>query len=108
MRLCGGVDARDDALLLDDVAEVGPGGNFLAMPATRRAARSGEFLEPRLIGRQTWEQWAALGRPSMYDRARDQVRAILDGPVVDPLPEAVAAAVDEVLAAADAALGAEG
>jgi trimethylamine--corrinoid protein Co-methyltransferase len=108
MRLSGGVDGREDAMLLEDVAEVGPGGNFLAMPATRRAARSGEFYEPALIGRAPWDAWAAAGRPSMYDRARERVRAILDGPPVDPLPEAVTAAVDEVLAAADAALREEG
>ena len=31
----------------EEVAEVGPGGNFLVSKRTRRAARSGEFLGPR-------------------------------------------------------------
>jgi trimethylamine--corrinoid protein Co-methyltransferase len=104
LRLFGGVDGREGAELFDDVAEVGPGGNFLAMPATRTAARSGEFYEPGLIGRASYDAWHALGKPTMYDRARDRVREILDGPVVDPVPEAVQAEVDAILAAADAEL----
>lgn len=104
-RIVAGVDAREGAELLDDVAEVGPGGHFLAQPASRRAARSGEFLEPSLIGRMTLDAWAGTGRPSMYSRARERVEAILAAPVVDPLPDAVADEVARILAEADAALG---
>ena len=104
LRMYEGVDGRDGAELLEDIAEVGPGGNFLAMPATRTAARSGEFYEPAMIGRASYDAWHALGKPTMYDRARERVRSILDGPVVDPVPEAVLAEVDEILAAADSEL----
>jgi trimethylamine--corrinoid protein Co-methyltransferase len=104
LRMVDGVDGRAGAELFEDVAEVGPGGNFLAMPATRRAARSGEFYEPSLIGRATYDAWQALGRPTMYDRARQRVREILDGPLVDPVPDATLAEVDRILAAADAEL----
>jgi trimethylamine--corrinoid protein Co-methyltransferase len=103
-RLVAGVDARDGAELLDDVAEVGPGGHFLAQPASRRAARSGEFFEPSLIGRNTLDAWTAAGKPSMYSRARERVEAILAGPVVDPVPDATLAEVGRILAEADAAL----
>jgi hypothetical protein len=41
----------------------------------------------------------------MYGRARDRVREILAGPVVDPLPDAVEAELARILAAADAELG---
>jgi trimethylamine--corrinoid protein Co-methyltransferase len=104
LRLFGGVDGREGAELFDDVAEVGPGGNFLAMPATRTAARSGEFYEPLLIGRASYDAWHALGKPTMYDRARERVREILDGSVVDPVPEPIQEEVDRILATADAAL----
>ena len=103
-RLVRGVDAGPGAELFEDVAEVGPGGNFLATQATRRAARSGEFYEPALIGRVAYEAWQGLGRPSMYGRARDRVEEILAGPLVDPLPASVAAEVDRILAEADRAL----
>jgi trimethylamine--corrinoid protein Co-methyltransferase len=104
LRLFDGVDPREGAELYQDIAEAGPGGNFLAMPATRTASRSGEFYEPALIGRTTWETWHGAGRPEMYGRARERVREILEGPAVDPVPEPVLEEVDRILAAADAAL----
>jgi trimethylamine--corrinoid protein Co-methyltransferase len=104
LRMYEGVDGREGAELLEDIAEVGPGGNFLAMPATRRAARSGEFYEPALIGRSPHEAWQTLGQPTMYGRARERVRAILDGPMVDPVPDATLAEMDRILAEADRAL----
>ena len=101
LRLYGGVDGREGAEHLDDIAEVGPGGNFLSQPATRTAARSGEFYEPALISRATYDAWHGLGKPTMYDRARSRVEEILAGPMVDPVPEAVLAEVEAILAAAD-------
>jgi trimethylamine--corrinoid protein Co-methyltransferase len=103
-RLVRGVDARAGAELLGDIAEVGPGGHFLAQPASRTAARSGEFYEPALIGRNTIDAWAAAGRPSMYARARERVEAILAGPLVDPVPDTVLEEADRILAEADRAL----
>lgn len=100
-RLVRGVDAGPGAELFDDVVEVGPGGNYLAMPATRTAARSGEFYEPSLIGRAAYDAWLGLGRPSMYGRARDRVAEILAGPLVDPLPDATLEEVGRILEAAD-------
>ncbi len=40
----------------------------------------------------------------MYRRARERVEAILAGPVVDPVPDAVLEEVDRILAEADRAL----
>jgi trimethylamine--corrinoid protein Co-methyltransferase len=105
VRLVEGVDGRDGAELLEDVAEVGPGRNFLASPATRHAARSGEFYEPALVSRLPYDAWHQAGRPTMYDRAREQVAAILAGPGVDPVPDATLAELGRILAEADRALG---
>ena len=107
LRLAEGVDGREGAELPDDTAEVGPGGHFLAQPSSRRAARSGEFYEPALIGRVALDAWAAAGRPSMYGRARERVEAILAAPAVNGVPEVVLEEVDRILAEADLALGDE-
>ncbi len=104
LRMYEGVDGRDGAELYEDIAEVGPGGNFLAMQATRKAARSGEFYEPAMIGRASYDAWHALGKPTMYDRARERVREILDGPMVDPVPDATLEDLARILAEADRAL----
>jgi trimethylamine--corrinoid protein Co-methyltransferase len=98
-RLFDGVEAGSG--LYDDIVEVGPGGHFLAQQSTRRATRSGEFYTPSLVGRLTSEAWVALGRPTMYSNAREEVKRILAAPVVDPLPDTTIHALDEILAAAD-------
>lgn len=104
-RLVEGVGEPADPDFVAEIVAVGPGGNFLASTVTRRAARSREFLVPALVGRHAYEAWRDLGSPSMYRRARDRVREILAGPVVDPLPDVVESELARILAAADAELG---
>jgi trimethylamine--corrinoid protein Co-methyltransferase len=105
-RLVAGVDpAAAGPGLLADIAEVGPGGHFLAQPSTRAATRTAEFYTPALIDRHPFEAWEALGRPSMYTIAREEVLRILAEPVVDPLDEDASRELDLVLDAADRDLG---
>jgi trimethylamine--corrinoid protein Co-methyltransferase len=87
-------------VLTDDVIKIGPGGNFLALRSTRSAARSDELYLATLMDRHNREAWLELGRPSMYSKAREKVAEILNGPLVDPLPEAVIRKLDDILAAA--------
>lgn len=100
-RLLDGIDTAVDGQLFDDIAEVGPGGHYLAQQTTRRAARSREFYTPALIARHAHDAWVELGRPSMYAKAREEVARILADPVVDPLPDDVDRELNEILAAAD-------
>jgi trimethylamine--corrinoid protein Co-methyltransferase len=105
-RLYEGVDMADDAERFEDVLAAGPGGDFLFMESTRRAARGGEFVQPRIHGRQSRDAWLDAGRPTIYDRARERVREILAAPPAHPLPDAVAADLDRILVEADRALAA--
>jgi trimethylamine--corrinoid protein Co-methyltransferase len=100
-RLRQGVDCAPDKDLLDEIEAVGPGGHFLVQQGTRRAARSGEFYMPRLFDHHTYEAWTELGRPTLYSAAREQVQAILEGPMVDPLPDDVLGELDQILRTAD-------
>lgn len=106
-RLFEGVDTSDGQDLFADVAQVGPGGHFLKTKNTRRAARSREFYLSHLIDHHTYEAWVELGRPTMYGKAREKVKEILQAPLVDPLPGDVAQALDDILLAADNAIGGE-
>jgi len=106
-RLVNGVDSSESKDLYADIAQVGPGGNYLKSRSTRLAARSGEFLYPALADRHTFEGWQDLGRPTIYTRARQVVEQILAGPLADPLPEAAVRELDGILAAADKALAKE-
>ena len=100
-RLFQGVDASSQKELFDDIARTGPGGNFLKLKSTRLAARSDEFFYPLLFDRLTPEKWVQAGKPTLYTKAREKVEEILAGPAVDPLPEAVCAELDIILASAD-------
>ncbi len=91
----------------EDVVQVGPGGHFLASRNTRRAARSAEFYMSDLLDRHPYESWLRLGKPSLYTKAREKVREILAGPLVDPLPEDISCKLDEILLAADKELADE-
>ena len=43
----------------------------------------------------------AMGKPTMYSKARRKVKEILANPVADPLPDTVMKELDEILLAAD-------
>jgi len=96
-----GVDTCPTKELYEDVAQTGPGGNYLKLRSTRLAARSDEFFYPLLFDHQSEERWIQSGKPTIYSKAREKVEQILAGPAVDPLPDAVCAELDEILAAAD-------
>lgn len=100
-RLVDGVDSREVKDLFSDVAEVGPGGHFLASKNTCQAVRSGEYYLSGLLPRHNYEAWLELGKPSMYSKAREKVREILSAPVVDPLPEETRQKLNEILRKAD-------
>ena len=100
-RLVRGVDASLHKELFEDIAQTGPGGNYLKLKSTRLAARSDEFFYPLLFDRLTPEKWVQAGKPTLYTKAREIVAEILAGPVVDPLPDTVCAELDEILALAD-------
>ena len=100
-RLIAGIDSIESKDLYDDVVEAGPGGHFLLADSTRKAIRSGEFYISKLIPHYTYDTWLQLGQPTIYTKARDKVKEILMGPMVDPLPEDVTQRLDEILLAAD-------
>ena len=100
-RLFVGIDPDSGDGAVEEIAAVGPGGNFLFSERTRRAARSGEFLLPSILGRLSRDAWLEAGSPTIYDRARERVREILSAPPVDPLPDAVETELARILAAAD-------
>jgi trimethylamine--corrinoid protein Co-methyltransferase len=100
-RLVAGVDTAPEKDLFADIVQVGPGGNYLKARSTRQASRSPEFYMPKLIDRHPYEAWVNLGRPSIYSAAREKVREILEGPLVDPLPEAVLGKLEDILRRAE-------
>ena len=88
----------------EDIKEVGPGGHFLGQRSTRKAIRSSEFVMPALADRNPFNQWAALGRPDLYDKARKKVEEILASPQKNPLPDDVIGKLENIMRKADKVL----
>ncbi|MDD5676954.1 MAG: trimethylamine methyltransferase family protein [Kiritimatiellae bacterium] len=100
-RMKDGVDVSDARNYMADVANVKPGGHFLMEPSTLEACRSGEFLMPDLLDRNTRDQWLELGRPDVYPEARKKAQAILAAPQKNSLPDAVIGKLEDILRRAD-------
>jgi trimethylamine--corrinoid protein Co-methyltransferase len=95
--LAAGIRVSEDDLAVGSIAEVGPGGNFLAEDHT--VAHMRELWRPRLFDRGTWEDWQAAGRPDSRARARERVRSVLASHEVPALPDGVATELDRIVAA---------
>ncbi len=100
-RLVAGVDTSPERDLYTDIAQVGPGGNYLKARSTRQVSHSSEFNLPSLIDRHPYESWVSLGKPSMYQAARQKVQEILSKPQVDPLSSDVLGKLNDILRRAE-------
>ncbi len=100
-RIRDGIDMSAAKNFYEDIKEVKPGGHFLMQPNTLNACRSSEFMMPTLCDRGAFEQWADLGRPDMYDRAKERVEEILASPQKNPLPDGVIAKLEDIMRRAD-------
>jgi len=88
----------------NDIKDIKPGGHFLTQMNTVRACRSKEFLSPSLCSQDTYEKWDEIGRPDMYDKAKERVEEILSSPQKNPLPDDVIGELEDIMARADEAL----
>ena len=66
-----------------------------------------EFYLPELSDRNTFEQWQALGSPTMYGKARDRVKEILAGPQKNPLSDEVLGKLEDIVRRANKELPSE-
>ena len=99
-RFLRGVRVDDQTLALDVIREVGPGGNFLAHDHTAANLRS-ELWFPSLIDRSKYGAWQEAGAKTLGQRVHERVAEILATHQTPPLPKAVNAGINKILAAAD-------
>ncbi len=103
-RLREGVDTSSEKNYFEDIKAVGPGGHFLRQRNTRKAARSTEFVNPVLVDRNPFDQWVELGRPDLYDKAKEKVEKILASPPKNPMPDEVIEKLEGIMRKADEVL----
>ncbi|MBW2177115.1 MAG: trimethylamine methyltransferase family protein [Deltaproteobacteria bacterium] len=100
-RIRDGIDMSAAKNYFDDIRDVKPGGHFLMQPTTLEACRSNEFMQPALCNRSTFEEWVELGRPDIYDRAKERVEKILSSPQKNPLSDDVIGKLEDIMRRAD-------
>ena len=75
-RTVEGLDTSEDALGVEAIDQVGPGGNFLTSPHTLARFRK-ELFKPGLLDYHPISGWQDAGSTSLLDRARAKVADIL-------------------------------
>jgi len=103
-RIRDGIDMSEAKNYFEDIKDVKPGGHFLTQMNTVKACRSSEFMAPSLCDRDTYEKWDEIGRPDMYDKAKERVEEILASPQKNPLPDDVIGKLEEIMRRADETL----
>jgi trimethylamine---corrinoid protein Co-methyltransferase len=90
------VPADETAFLIDEVAEVGPGGSYLGRTSTRRGFREWwRPANPSLFDRSNYRQWQENGALSLGDRLGARTRELLADP---PVPVVEPGAIDQFAA----------
>lgn len=93
-RLRGGIVVDEESLAFDAIAEVGPGGLFLAHEHTLARFRSDVFMSP-LFRSLAHPTWGKQGSPELPQTASGEWRKLLDGYLDPGIDEALDAALRE-------------
>ena len=93
------IDFSDDALGLEVLVEVGPGGTLIDASHTAGHFRK-ELWMPRLLDRRFFQAWQDAGAASTQDRCRQHKQQCLAADPPEPLPAELARTLDQIIAAA--------
>jgi trimethylamine--corrinoid protein Co-methyltransferase len=94
-RFVEGVRLDDEALALDLIDEVGPGGNFTTSEHTLKNWR--DLWMPQLFDRKRLDRWEAQGSKDINARAREKTVALMNDHKVEPLPDSVEQVIETIL-----------
>jgi trimethylamine--corrinoid protein Co-methyltransferase len=101
-RLLGEIDVSDEALALDVIKQVGPGGEFVTHPHTFAHFR--DVWYPELLFRAGAEGWAASEQKTFQQRMNARACELMEQHQPARLPEDVVRAIQVIVARAEAAL----
>ena len=75
-RFAAGFQLDDAQAVLDEIARIGPGGNFLSSPSTLKNYKTGYYASP-LYPRWSMEKWQAAGQPDARQVLREKTQAMI-------------------------------
>ena len=96
-RIMRGIEVNPETIMLDLIAQVGPGGSFLDQPASVSLARR-EIWAPTLLDRQPFALWEQAGAADTVERVMRKLRKILKTHQPTPLPAGAAEQIAAILA----------
>jgi trimethylamine---corrinoid protein Co-methyltransferase len=96
-RFTAGIRLDDEALALDVIDSVGPGGEFLSTDHTMAHWR--ELWLPQVFDRQRLEPWQEQGKKNVNARLREKTIALMDDHQIEPLPDSIVQEIDTILGA---------
>jgi trimethylamine--corrinoid protein Co-methyltransferase len=102
-RIVQGIEVNDETLAVDLIDKVGPGGHFLGEEHTMKYFKK-ETYYPDLFKRQFYENWEQEGKKTLFDRANDKVKDILENYEPEPLPEDIQQKLQDVVDEAESKL----
>jgi trimethylamine--corrinoid protein Co-methyltransferase len=94
-RFVAGVRIDDEALAIEAIRDVGPGGEFLSHPHSMAHWR--ELWLPQIFDRQTLGKWEEGGSKTMRSRLQEVTVSILDEHQPEPLSAGVEAEFERIL-----------
>ncbi len=95
----GGIAVNEETLALEVIERVtggGPGSIFLMDDHTFEHFMAAQFL-PRLLDRTRYDSWKQAGEMDFYRRCNIEAKRILSEHQVEPKPDEVLKAIDEIL-----------
>ncbi len=98
-QVAGGVRVDRETILGEDIAAVGPFGDFLSLESTFRFMR--QQSQPRLMDRTAREDWEARGGTGLYEPARRRALELIETHRPEPLDAGVVAAMRRIVDQAD-------
>lgn len=94
-RFIAGVRVDDEALAVDVVHDVGPGGQFMNHAHTMAHWR--ELWLPQIFDRQRLDPWQEQGAKDVNTRLRETTIALMDNHQVEPLSDSIDREIEAIL-----------
>ncbi len=95
-RFVRGIEVNAESLAVDVIADVGPGGNFMSEYHTAKHFRN-EWWFPTLHDRGRYDEWAAGGKQTMADRAKQKLLRILETHKPAPISSGLASKLEDII-----------
>ena len=99
-----GIPVTDDTMAVEDIAKVGPFGDFLSLDSTLKHMR--ELSQPVILDRRVREDWEARGSQDLASVARARALELIETHEPLPLDPDMAKQIRGIIAAADREKGA--